>query len=116
MPRDTHTGRQVSEGDLELAGEFHGAFCELGEAIRNLIQSETRKHQERGRDKKSSFDMVQVIGHMDVMLANEALEVQGSASCTLAVLAESSPQIKLKETIVTSRLALSMAIKIVGLP
>ena len=91
--------RESMAEDLELAAEFAGSFCNLCDEIGIIAHKEAKsKQKDGGRNQKSSSeehkDWAQVIGHMDVMLSNEAREVQCSASRTLAVLAESSPDAK----------------------
>ena len=88
-----------------LAADFSAAFAELGKAIALMAQSEAEANSKRkhgGGKRKSSAQKVddvhkywaQAIGHLDVMLVNEAREVQCSASRTLATLAENSPEAK----------------------
>lgn len=79
--------------DAELAAEFSGILCELGGAISVIAKSEAAsQRQERGGRKPE--DWAQAIGHIDVMLSNEAREVQCSGSSALAVLGEISSEAK----------------------
>lgn len=84
-------------GDLELASEFSGVFCELGDAIRVIAQNEAvSKDSEKGNGGKANAEKywAQAIGHMDVMLSSAARDVQSTASGTIAVLADNSLEAK----------------------
>lgn len=83
------------QGELELAGEFSSVLCELGSAISLIAQNEGRTQRREG-DGRRQEDWSQAIGHIDVMLSNEAQQVQCNGSSALAVLAENSSEAKEK--------------------
>jgi hypothetical protein len=91
--------------DLEIAAEFSGVLCDLGDAISVMCAEAKRLDRGGGKgggkrkallrgggihvdSEETRKYWAQAIGHLMVMLHNESCVVQNGASRTLAVLAE----------------------------
>ena len=85
LPAMSAPGTVPTAQDTQLAAEFSGILCDLGEALSKIALGEAanqRKASTGGRKKKDDArtDWAQAIEHVDVMLSNESHEVQVGAS------------------------------------